>query len=240
MSNTINEINFITYLNKLSNTLSYYFFMTIIPTGVILNVVSLYIFTRPRLNKTNMGYLLSILSIWHNVTLIFYVFVARPTTLFSYSINSCGFFTFLRRSIFNFSSWIQVLISIERYLNVYYSFKTATKRLINIVLICFFLLTLITNSTNLLYQQVKVLSTNYTTIKTTVTESCTAAKEIMLTTEFIVMSMRIYIPLILMAILNILIIVKLLKKNDNGTTGRKRKLREKRFTVVIILIDIIF
>ena len=34
--------------------------------------------------------------------------------------------------------------------------------------------------------------------------------------------------------------MKLLKKNDNGTTGRKRKLREKRFTVVIILIDIIF
>lgn len=62
-SNIINESNL--FKNKINQT-EFYLQLVAVPVGVIGNLVSIFIFTRPKLNrKTNTGFLYTILCIFY-------------------------------------------------------------------------------------------------------------------------------------------------------------------------------
>lgn len=116
------------------------------------------------------------------------------------------------------------------------------------------------NVTNLMSYQVISFSFNSQTNSTITTESCEQTKAVSLATDFIAILMRLYIPLIIMLILNCLIIKKLYEtkkkvKNSTGkvliqvTTSSKNLIsnsqttfsnKEFRFIKATITMDIIF
>ena len=160
------EIQYYTILNsnKLSGLIGYYSFISIVSIGIIFNFISLIIFTRPKLNaNTNMGYLFSILVLSHNFTLIYYLFITKPTTLFNYSMNYCGLISLLKLERFSLTIWIQVLISIERLLCIYNKKKLPTRKLLNIILFIIITIVLLANSTDLFFDSIKNNSTNNAT-----------------------------------------------------------------------------
>lgn len=121
-----NETDYIEYLNSVSVSFNYYCLWILMPTGIIGNIVSLYIYTRPNLNKkTNTGRLYVLLCALNLITIAYFGFVYQPEyTAFNYSVRlPCGLNTFLRRTLFTWLSWIQVVISFDRYVAVIHPTK---------------------------------------------------------------------------------------------------------------------
>jgi hypothetical protein len=119
------QSDYIKYLNNVSNGISYYYLMITFPLGILGNLISLYIYTRPNLNrKTNTGFLYTWLCVFNLLSILQYVFLTRSSSLFNFTINlPCGVVNFLRRTIFNWLSWMQVYISFDRFMAVYFPTK---------------------------------------------------------------------------------------------------------------------
>lgn len=113
------------YLSSVSNSVGYYFLITTLPIGLIANLISLYIYTRTNLNrKTNTGFLYAWLSIFNVLSNLQYTFITKSSLLFNYRVNlPCGVSNYIRRTAFNMVSWMQVLISFDRFMGVLYPSK---------------------------------------------------------------------------------------------------------------------
>ena len=120
-----NQTDYVVYLNSITNQIIYYGLWTILPTCVVGNLVSLFIYTRPNLNKkTNTGFLYSWLCILNVITIIYYSLVFKGTALFNYPVNwPCGVDHFIRRTALNSITWIQVVICLDRFISVFYPTK---------------------------------------------------------------------------------------------------------------------
>ena len=103
-----------------------YFLFAVIPIGLLGNFIALLIFTRPNLNKkTNTGFLYSILCVANIFTIADFVFIDNPLRFLHYSVTlHCHLETFLQRSLFDLLSWMQVLISFDRFLLVMFPVKS--------------------------------------------------------------------------------------------------------------------
>ena len=70
------------YLNSLNSGFTYYGMWIIWPTSVVGNIISLFIYTRPNLNKkTNTGFLYGWLCILNILTVVYYSVVYRGKAL---------------------------------------------------------------------------------------------------------------------------------------------------------------
>lgn len=110
----------------ISYSIRRYLFYAIIPVGLIGNFISLLIFTRPNLNKkTNTGFLYSIFCVLNILTIVEYVFIYKPMNIFHYNVTlPCKLEPFLQKSLLIFLSWMQVLISFDRFLLVIFPVKS--------------------------------------------------------------------------------------------------------------------
>lgn len=216
---------------NLTEQISYYFLIILLPIGVFFNFVSLYLFSRPKMNKTYMGYLFAILSIWNNVQLIYELLIIKAPLVFLYSLNTCGLLTYFKQNIFNISSWLHVIISIERFICVSQPKRIPTKKLLNLIMGIFILFIVVTNTTYLFFYQVNEFNTTNFTVK-----FCASSKQVVITSETIVMLMRVYIPLILIIVLNLLVFKKMLKKNFCLAQVKK----EYRYTILVFQLGIIY
>lgn len=120
-----NQTDYANYLNSVTTQITYYALWIILPTCVVGNLVSLFIYSRPNLNKkTNTGFQYSTLCILNVVTIIYYCLVFKGTDLFKYQVNwPCGVDNFIRRTALNSITWIQVVICLDRFISVYYPTK---------------------------------------------------------------------------------------------------------------------
>jgi len=125
MSNQTGQSDYIAYLNAVSNGIVYYYLMITFPLGLLGNVVSLYIYMRPNLNrKTNTGFLYAWLCILNLFSILNYVFITRSSILFNFTIGlPCGVAIYIRRTVFNLISWMQVFISFDRLIAVTFPSK---------------------------------------------------------------------------------------------------------------------
>lgn len=103
-----------------------YFLFAVIPIGLLGNLISLLIFTRPNLNKkTNTGFLYSILCIVNIFTIAEFTFIANPQRFLYYIVTlNCHMELFLQKSLHYLLSWMQVLICFDRFLLVIYPVKS--------------------------------------------------------------------------------------------------------------------
>lgn len=122
-----NVAQYVAYLNSVSNSISYYYLWITFPPGILGNLIALYIYTRPNLNrKTNTGFLYAWLSIFNLLSIFQYTILTRSNVLFGFGVNlPCGVTNYIRRSIFNLISWMQVFISFDRLMAVV--FPTSAK-----------------------------------------------------------------------------------------------------------------
>jgi hypothetical protein len=113
---------YIDYLNTLSNEILHYPVLVTLPIGIIGNVFSFYIYTRPNLNKnTNTGFLYASLCIVSLLFMLYFVLVFRSNSLFNYTVTlPCGVVTYLLRITFCLVPWMQVIISFDRFMMVIY------------------------------------------------------------------------------------------------------------------------
>src|SRR5579883_3034452 len=114
------------YLSSVNTTFLYYSLWLIWPVAVVGNLVSLYIYTRPNLNKkTNTGFLYGWLCVINVIAVLEYTFVYRSQSLIGYKILTypCGFEIYLHRTFLNSIAWMQVLISLDRFVVIMYPRK---------------------------------------------------------------------------------------------------------------------
>ena len=121
-----NDSEIVKYLNSLNTVSTYYCMWIILPTCVVGNLISLFIYSRPNLNKkTNTGFLYSWLCVLNILTVVYYSVVYRGNALFKYTLNlPCGMDDFIRRNFLNSITWMQAVICLDRFIAVVYPSRT--------------------------------------------------------------------------------------------------------------------
>lgn len=115
-------IDYTTHIDGVANRFTFYFFLIVTPLGLVCNLISIYIYKCPSLNKnTNIGILYVWLCLLNMISLCYFTCVTQSSALFNYTVPlPCGLEVFFRRMTFNSISWMQVLISFDRFIAVMY------------------------------------------------------------------------------------------------------------------------
>ena len=251
---------FSTYLNDLGNKIDYYFALVTIPIGIIFNTISVFIFLRKNLNKTNMGFFNFCLSISNSFTLIYFIFVSDSKILFNYDLTNkndvlCRIILFARRVLREISPWIEVLITFDRLIYVKFPtrFKFMHKKLILAEIMGFMLLILSVISIENFFHSIKttvkiipVLTsknmTNNTITKSDFSSTCTGSNDILLASDLISIILRTFIPIITMVVLNYILITFVLhtKSKIKNNQNKAYCSRQLNFTLTVIAMDTYF
>ena len=118
----------------------YYFQLTIFSTGLIGNLASLLIFIRPNLNKkTNTGILYITIC---TINLVYFInnFIDNCRSLFDCNIQLPNeTFTFIQNSLPDLLTWMQVLISFDRFIMVVFPIKNILTKKVFLIIRYYFL-----------------------------------------------------------------------------------------------------
>ena len=126
--------NYSSIVIEISNKVRFYCIIVIVTIGIIGNLISLFIFTRPNLNKkTNTGILFTLLCIFNLLTFIEEAFLGSYTNeLFNYIISVDQLYTnidlIIETSLSEILPWIQVLICFDRFILVIYPMRAHIMR----------------------------------------------------------------------------------------------------------------
>ena len=118
------------YLNSVAGLIITYSLWLILPTCIVGNLISLYIYSRPCLNKkTNVGFLYKWLCFINLITILYYCFVTHSSKFLNnigYTVSlPCGVGNYFSRSLFTSISWMQAIIAIDRLVCVVFPSKRA-------------------------------------------------------------------------------------------------------------------
>jgi hypothetical protein len=83
ISSTDSVINF---LNNLASTIDHWCLILTVPLGIALNILSIGIYARLDMPKSNMSFLYINLSVWNAFVLIYYFFVMDSKSLMGYDL----------------------------------------------------------------------------------------------------------------------------------------------------------
>ena len=106
ISNTSNSStdSLIIFLNNLTSSIDHWCVILTVPLGIFLNIVSIGIYARLDMPKSNMSFLYINLSIWNALVLIYYFFVMDSKSLLGYDLIKiseigCKMIVFIRYSL---------------------------------------------------------------------------------------------------------------------------------------------
>ena len=208
------------------HSISNYEAFVTIPLGIIGNLISIFIFTRPSLNKkTNTGLLFTILCLLNLIIILYEGLLKWKTFLYLTS----KFKEIFKRIIEQSLSWIQVLISFDRFITVFLPIKGVRlmnkKSVLFSIIICLIVLII----------GVKLVYYWYTS---------TNRKQFSLNgiiNSIIDLHMKIIIPYLIIVVLDLMVIVRL-KRSKTEFRARQPLRRSKcfRFTINTIVIDLLF
>ena len=232
---------YINALNYTMKSMSYWTNILTIPIGIILNMFAIYIYSRPNLNKSksNMGFFYINLSFWSVTALVTSLFVISSKNLLNYDLSvlshtSCAVIWFIRRFIRETPSWVDVLITIDRYLLICHNhkFNLMTKRKNLIIILFLIIFILISKSiTNMYYSlsytyvttSVYDMNLNFTVNKTTVSSIvCSSSKYNALISDIISAVFKSILPSLIMISLSTLLVRKVREKKNNAKKLAKR------------------
>jgi hypothetical protein len=246
-------------LNNIGSNINLYTALVLNPIGFVTNILSLFVYTRPRLNKTNMGYLYFWQTSIDICLLGMLIFIGRSREIFGQELSTqsnvlCTFTRFIRRFLVHISSWINVLICFDRLVFVLFPRNKLMKSKLNLTLIIAGLVVSLTlvNTPNFFYSLTTTV-TNVTTTTTTTNINTTtnntnqtslrrnvcAASTLMHTLSIsISVFARTIVPLIFMALM-CFIIRKRLNSNKLKLTSKKNK-REAKFAKTVASLTLLF
>ena len=227
-------------LDKL-DIISLYINLTTIPVGIIGNLISIFIFTRPALNqRTNTGFLYAILSITNLLRILLQATLKKWDKFYQFNIiihfESEKLIEFI---LLQMLSWIQVLIGFDRFIVVFSPIKGVrimSKRwVLYSIMLGLFILILCANSPFYIRY-----TFSFTVYNKTTERIGQMADDIALINFSIKTVMEVYLPYLITVILDIMVIVRLRKSKRNIGSNQTANNRTSRFTINTILIDLIY
>ena len=233
------------YLNNMNTMVTNYYMLTCSSIGIPLNLLSILTFARLVNNKTNMSFLYICQSLVDiNLFLVNLLVVRSPTLFFNTNfINQsnalCQLITYLRRFTLHTSSWTTVLITVDRFIFVIYKnrFKLMqSKWFLCLLILAMFAIITVLDTPNFLFYLSSNSNKTFQTYK-----SCVSDMDETISSDFISIMLRTYIPFVVMIVLNGIMIKKIMKSSRMSlkqTINHQRK--EYQFTISVMLVNVFF
>ncbi|CAF0882315.1 unnamed protein product [Brachionus calyciflorus] len=237
-------------MSNIDLSIDFYFAVSTMPLGIILNSITLFIFLRKKFNHdTNVGFLYSVLCFLNTVALINKITIS---ILDFYEINSsnsnlisCQFQKIFVSVFLQFPSFAQVYITFDLYRSIcMLNKKPTSKRKYLIIIFLTFLILLTSNSVYLsFFLKTNINESNKTIENTSSIISnytlCTGTRIADLIGDFVNVMLRDLIPFIIIFYLNLRITKTVFKSKMLLKTNKSLK-RERYFAKSIIAINIVF
>ena len=251
-------INLATRLNSITNAINFYYSAIVIPIGVVLNLASIYIFARSS-SVTKKNVIINLLYIglgaYDILALINSILFAQllPSLgiyLVNYSAATCIGLNWWRKVVIQAPSWMQVIITLERYLNVVHANRSRLfkkKRNVTALLLSvFFSLTLV-NMSHAWYYISNVVEYNNNRDDETlrqaivnVSEVCTCSNAVSLLSDLVNVFSRFVIPFGIMIALNVLLSKNLYASKKRTATKNRSFKHERNYTLTVIGFNVLF
>lgn len=239
------ELEYTAYLDYLADRISFYFVVTLPTTALCFNLFALVVLFAKRSQKANsMVYLLKWQYVVDTIVIINILFNFQKTALFTYSTLTlsdlaCRLFYWWNRFLIHLSSWIQVCMSVDRFMNVFllrrFRIRRDKAKISYLILAVIFAL-LIINTCNLGHYLDVLNSTLPNETNLTLVMVCTASRELQLTSDIISVLMRTLIPASIMAAIDV-VLIRHVKKLKDRLFGCRSQKSEFHFTVSVVLIN---
>ena len=225
----------------------FYSIVTLIPIGIVGNIISLFIFTRPSFNqKTNTGLLYTLFCAINLITLVYVASFKNVNSFTEFNIElPLSVQELLEYILFQSLSWVQVIISVDRFIAVLYPVKGVrfmSKRwVLYSIILGLFIVIIGVNSPFF----VRITVTEKDEYNRTVTHVNFMTYKFYTINYYIRNFMRIYIPYLIIVIVDIMVIIRLKKSRTKFNQRQNRQVsntanRSSRFTRNTILIDLIY
>ena len=198
-------------INIILYRINFYSMVILIPIGIVGNIVSIFIFTRPCFNqKTNTGRFYSLLCVVNLITIVFVTAFKNENDFTKYSIPlPLSTEKFIENIMYQSLSWIQVIISVDRFIFVLYPVKgvrfMSKKWVLYSIILGLFIFILGVNSP--FYIRNSHTYTNY--LNQTITIFGYMSPEISILSFNIQVLMRFFIPYFIMLIVDAFVIIRL-------------------------------
>ena len=232
MSQNQSQIFDFTYL---THSLEYYLCTVIGNIGIIANILNIIVCTRKRLQQNTMGFYNILMSSFNILTIIFFGYL----TLFSQSIGqeqlllksdaSCKLISFFNRVFAQMSSWLSVMVTLDRMLCIGYTkrFKfIENKRNLAFIVLGLFAILCFINIPNL-FNQVK-------TQTGTMSKDCKSSRVISVLRDGITILSRFLLPITLQVIISGM----LFKVRNRAKVSRSLN-KEYKFAFTIIILNLV-
>ncbi|RNA03201.1 Neuropeptide capa receptor [Brachionus plicatilis] len=237
--------DYIKWAIETTKSILFYLSISLLPLGIVFNTIEIVIFQMGKFQKTTMGFFFSINSSLNIITIL-YLLTFVPSATFSIYLHlqsdtSCKVYYFLLRSLYQASSWLNVVITADRLLFILFPnrFKfQKNKKILTIILLGVFGIILILNIPNLMLYR-NVILTKQPNSQTLMTIYCTAQPKILIARDILLISMRTFIPFILMLFMNLLLVYKVKKTRDRLKRSHNMR-NEFRFVFTVIATTFIF
>jgi hypothetical protein len=242
-----NVSKYIASLLYVPTKIDYFACVALHPIGLVLHLFSLYIYQKPSMKKTNMGYLFT----WQScvdVVYLLYLIVNVQSEINTYFVQFdelCKLTNFVVKYFYNLSPWTNAFICLERFLFVFFPrschLMKSKRNLAALFLILFVLVALpsVSYFTSFI-SKTRVRWNNQTDWIVDCRIDSNLSKAMIIINPL----MRPVLPTSLIILMNVLML-KGIKENkkrcvNKGTKEKRSSRREKRFTSVVISMSIVF
>ena len=229
------------------NRFNFYSKVTLIPIGIIGNLISLFIFTKPSLNqKTNTGLLYTLFCVVNLITIVFTAAFKNAKSFTEFNIElPLSLEVYIEFILYQCLSWVQVVISVDRFIAVLYPVKgvrfMSKKWVLYSIILGLFIVIIGANSSFFVRYTFTYTYDN----NQTVTYVDYLSSETVIILYSVESFMQFFIPYFIMVIVDVMVVIRLKKLNTNLNQRRTRLSsvstnRSSRFTRNTILIDLIY
>ncbi|CAF1056974.1 unnamed protein product [Brachionus calyciflorus] len=237
----------------LSKRTHFFFSSTFVPTGIVFNFLTILIFQSKSFNGSNIRIFYTALALYDNLALMnSIVFIQLlPSLDIDYALendSSCKWLMLWRRTVIQSPSWIQVILTYDLFKQVVFPGKYKIEKTAYLIckFISVFFILLSFNITHfwyflkenktIVYQKIN----NQTINSTRVTFTCTSTESVLTVANSMLITLRCYVPFLVMFILNIFMVRKFILTKKNLKKGDSKMRREYYFTFSVLTMNLIF
>lgn len=240
---------------NIAKSINFYFSAVLVPVGIVFNLLTILIFQTRSFYNTNIRIYYTVLGIHDIFALFNSIFFLQLFPSLGYNFDTisnllCKFILLWRRIAIQSPSWVQVIITLDRYKTICHSksSKNETKRSIILKILGLLVFMFFLNMVHLWYSlketvvQTSVFdnTTNEFFNLTKVNRVCTAPNRILLTTDIITVLFRSYIPFFVMLIMNLRMSFVFFRSRQKFKLHGSMNKKEYYFTFTVITMNFTF
>ena len=228
-------------------SVEYYSSVIVGGIGILANLMNILVGAQRALQKNTLGFYNIHMSIFNILTLIFVCFLSylpqsngSHEQLIQTSSLNCKFISYFLRIFAAMSSWINVMVTMDRMLCVClinrFKFVHDKNKLLLIVLAVFAIICCIYMPSLFFHLESRTIF-DAKTNETLITYDCTAPKSTVVIRDMLAVGFRIVLPRILHAVMNTVIVYKLFEHKHRMLINRPLE-KEFRFAFTIVVLNV--